>query len=85
MSNIEKAAKMYPIGSYYIPLDLDGVIMEDYKEGIEIKKAPHMYGSGNIDVNDVGYIFINNLNKWADVINPISNRLEEARRIIYGE
>lgn len=65
-TNLEKAARLYPIGTRYIPLNRDG---DPYSGKCETTRNPRQLESG-IDVGS-GYIYHIETNKWAEIISDV--------------
>jgi hypothetical protein len=62
-SNLEKAARLYPIGTVYIPLDTDG---DPYSDEYRSERAPEALDLG-IDVG-YGYVYHYATAKWAEIV-----------------
>ena len=79
-SLLEKARRLYPIGTKYVPLNSNG---STYANAYKSQRIPgQQYNTGNIECG-TGYIYISNLNKWAEIVKeeaPVNDLLEEAKR-----
>lgn len=77
-SNIEKARRLYPIGTEYIPLHKDGSSFKNFQTEIA-DIEPDEYSSGNIEANNTGYIYIKECDVWAIIVNAVKTDLEGIR------
>lgn len=77
-SNLEKAARLYPIGTVYIPLTDGG---DPYNGIYRSERAPKALDLG-IDVG-YGYVYNYATAKWAEVVTKIvsETNLEKAKRL----
>lgn len=66
-TNLEKAKRLYPIGTEYIPIDIYGIQYTN-NDTCMATISPVEYNSSNTIAVGIGYIYANN--NWAEIVTP---------------